>query len=270
MLFDRLPRLPAMPKVVQDLIVSLEDDAVDLGRLAEPVRHDPAVSACVLRLANSSYFGAHRKVGSIEDAVARIGFDALRTLVIATGLTGTFSDVKGLDLRPFWHRSLLTAGLARPLARAARLDGEFAYTAGLMHRLGEVLLELAWPDEAPEFERAIAGRSPADRVANETARFGVDHCAAGAELARSWQFPASIQNALAYYTDPLLPQAGPFAAIVALAEACAETVMAARRFEDLLEIVSKDVLERVVLDEEALLGVYEEAAQVLEDARRFI
>lgn len=269
-LFDRLPKLPALPRVVQDLILSLENEDVDLSRLAEPVRHDPAMSACVLRLANSSYFGAHRKVGSIEDAVARIGLDAMRTLVIATGLTGVFDGVKSVDLRPFWHCSLLTAGFARPLARVGRLDAEFAYTAGLMHRLGEVLLQLAFPEDALPALAQMASLSPAERTVNESAQFGVDHCMAGAELARRWQFPAAIQNALAHYADPLCPQAGPFAAIVAIASHCARGTLAGQNAPAVFAGLSAEVLERVVLDEDAILDVLEEAPHLLEDVKRFI
>ncbi|HEX5125883.1 MAG TPA: HDOD domain-containing protein, partial [Rhodocyclaceae bacterium] len=104
-LFASVPHLPSIPKVVQALIVSLNDDEADLSSLVNQVKQDQSLSARVLRLANSSYYGASYKIGAIEDAITLIGLNALRTLVIASGVAGAFVKVEGIDLKAFWRHS---------------------------------------------------------------------------------------------------------------------------------------------------------------------
>lgn len=269
-LFERIPDLPAMPKVMQDLVRTMGDDSADISDLADSVKHDPTLSARVLRMANSAYYGASRKIGAIEDAVTRIGLNALRTLVIASGMTTTFKAVPGVKLQPFWRHALLSAALARSIARRARIDVEFAYTAALMHRIGELLLHLASPAEAQALAAEFVDASPAERCEAERERLGADHCAAGAELARLWQFPAAIQNALGAYAYPLSKQASPFAAIVAIASICAQSVMEGMPSEDIATAMPAEWLEKIVLDRQTLSDILEDAPTMLAEAQAFI
>ncbi len=269
-LFERIPDLPAMPKVMQDLVRTMEDDSVDLSDLADTVKHDPTLSARVLRMANSAYYGATRKIGAIEDAVTRIGLNALRTLVIASGMTSTFKAVPGVKLQPFWRHALLSAALARSIARRARIDVEFSYTAALMHRIGDLLLHLAHPAEAQALAAEMADSTPAERCEAERERFGADHCAAGAELARLWQFPVAIQNALGAYAYPLSKQASPFAIVVAVSSACAQGLMEGVSGDALAEAVPAEWLEKLALDTEQLSTILDDGSAMLAEAQSFI
>lgn len=270
MLFERLSELPAIPKVVQNLIASMEDEEADIAGLALVVSHEPTLSARVLRLANSSYYGAQKKIGSIQEAVTRIGLNALRSLVITSGLTQAFKDVPGIALNEFWRHALLSAGFARGLARASHLDIEYAYTAALMHRIGALLLHLAFPEQADALAGSLAGASAAERCSAERKALGVDHCSAGAELARQWNFPLAIRNGLAAYAYPTSPQASPFAAIVALASQAATATLAGSDPEAILAEMPEEVIEKVVLDKETVLGVLEDGPELLRDASSFL
>ena len=206
-LFNALPALPMMPKVVQEVIQSLKDDSVNFGTLAAKVAQDQVISAKVLRLANSSHFGASRQIRTIDDAISLIGLNSLRTLVIASGVTGAFASVPGLDLKKFWRHSLMTANVARQVCRQRKVESETAYTAGLMHAIGELLIHLAFPQAAGDAAAMCHGRSVPERKGVEHTLIGLDHCQAGAELARRWNFPEVIQNAIQHYAEPLHPDA---------------------------------------------------------------
>lgn len=216
-LFDALPALPMMPKVVQDVIQSLKDDTANYSDLAAKVAQDQVISAKVLRLANSPHFGVSRQIKTIDDAISLIGLNSLRTLVIASGVTGAFTSVAGLDLKKFWRHSLLTALVARHICRLRKQESETAYTCGLMHPIGELLIHLAFPDAAAEVEAVCHGKSVPERVAVERARIGLDHALVGAELARRWNFPEVIQQAIHYYVEPLRKDAGPLSPTIYLA-----------------------------------------------------
>ncbi|MDP5239669.1 HDOD domain-containing protein [Uliginosibacterium sp. 31-16] len=214
-LFADLPRIPSMPRVVQDLIASLCKEDVDIGSLVAQVKLDQSLSVRVLAMANSSAFGASKRIGAIDQAVTMIGLVALRSLVIASGISRAFASVEGLDMPSFWRQSMICAGVARQLGKHQGVNREFAYTAGLMARLGQIIIHLGLPDVAARLDSSAAACSKA-LFEQERALLGLNHCEVGAELARRWNFPSTIQNALRWCAEPLAPEAGPLAAIVNL------------------------------------------------------
>ncbi len=216
-LFTSVPQLPSIPTVVQALIASLGDEDADIGSMVARIKQDQSLCARVLRLANSSYYGARHKVGAIDDAVTLIGLNALRTLVIASGITAAFAKVEGINLHSFWRHSMFTATLARDLGKMAGINGEFAYTAGLMHRIGQLLIDMAFPSVARDIAYDNHGMSVAELAATERQLLEFDHSEAGAELALRWNFPAVIRNALRWYITPLVDEACPYAGTVHLA-----------------------------------------------------
>ncbi len=217
-LFKNAPQLPSLPRVVSELIQSLGDDNADLSDIAAKLRHDPSLSARVLRLANSSHYGARRTIGAIDDAIAIVGLDTLRTLIIATGVAGAFKSVPNLDLSAFWSNALVVAGLARQIARkSGRVNCEVAYTAGLMHRIGVLLLHAGFPDEAAKVARNCNDITIGERAAIERTVLRVTHAEAGERLARHWNFPDDIATALRWYAEPTHDEANDCARVVMLA-----------------------------------------------------
>lgn len=221
---DVLARMPAIPRVVQELINSLNDDDADIGSLVARLRQDQVLSARILRLANSSYYHATRKVGAIDDAVVLVGLNALRTLVIASGVSGAFKDVPGVDLPAFWRHALLTALIARELARHAGLSPELAYTAGLMHRIGHLLICMTHPDHARQLASIGRDLSLAELVHTEHELTGTDHSEVGAMLTEHWNFPAVIRSALRDYPAADSEGASGHAAVLALAVMMAQGI----------------------------------------------
>lgn len=221
---DVLSRMPVIPRVVHELIHSLGDDEADLGLLVDQVRQDAVLSARILRLANSSYYHATRKVGAIDDAVVLVGLNALRTLVIASGVSGAFKEVPGVDLHAFWRHGLLTALIARELGRHARLSPELAYTAGLMHRIGHLLICMTRPEHAAQLAAIGRDLSLAELVATERELAGTDHAEVGALLTEHWHFPQVIQNALRDYCSASTDDANGYAGILALAVLMAQGI----------------------------------------------
>lgn len=215
--FDHIGQLPTVPSVVQELIASFDKDDIDVASLAAKVSKDQVISAKVLRLANTAHFGSPRQISSIEDAVIVLGFDKLRTLVIASGIAGMSIPIPAFDKVHYWRYSLNVANTAKQLAKMARQNGEVAFTAGLLHSIGQLLIHIAAPADAAAVEKLVA--SGASRTASEMNTFGFNHAEVGAELARRWNFPQIIQDAIRYHNDPLKQEPFlPIAALVHLAE----------------------------------------------------
>jgi HD-like signal output (HDOD) protein len=201
-LFAQTTRLPVVPKVAQALIQSLGKIDVAVGAISAQIGADPVISAKILRLANSAYFRASRTIASIDGAVQMLGFAMVRNLVVGCSMIDAFQKVPGLDLPRFWRCSVATACAARWLAQQTDEDADLAFTVGLMHGLGQLVLHTVVPDVMI----AIDARS--DPLAWERARVERDHLQydyadVSAELALSWKFPEAVAAQLREVTDPL-------------------------------------------------------------------
>ena len=163
-LFDHLHTLPSIPKVAQELIQQFDDPDSSIEDVARNLALDPVLSAKVLRLANSVRFRGVRPSTSIEGAAIRLGFDALRTLVLASAVTAAFRHNPSFDPRDFWQHSFDVASICRVLARQAGADPETAFTCGMLHSIGELLIRTAAPDIAVRIDAEQRAPVPADQA----------------------------------------------------------------------------------------------------------
>ncbi len=217
-LLSRVYDLPSIPKVVQDLMASFGSNSADAATISRNVQADPVIAAKVLRMANSVRYGAGRKVASLDSAIVMLGLDALKTLVVASGVTSTFEKIPGLDAREFWRDSFMVANICKLIAKNAHdLDPEEAFTCGLLHNIGIALMYMVNGDEMKEIEDQL--QADDDRTRLEREKFGYDNNAVGAELAKFWKFPDVIVQALANQGDPLASEPfSHYAVVIRLAE----------------------------------------------------
>ena len=195
--------LPSAPHVVSRL-VSLTDADADTRDLLAAIDRDPALTARILRTANSPFFAQTRSVTSVTRAVVVLGLPMIRNLTL--GLTvwdATTSHLTPQQARTLWEHSLAVAHAAQFLATRTRLcAGGDAFTAGLLHDVGKMILAKQFPDayrplltEAamtpllPESERAVVGH---------------DHAEIGALLFERWRLPKVLVDAVAHHHDPTL------------------------------------------------------------------
>jgi HD-like signal output (HDOD) protein len=209
--------LPNLPGVVQQLIESFENDNVSIDEIADIISADPVLSAKLLRLANSAYYGMPRQIASVSDAMAMLGFITVRTLVVSSGLTGSFKRLPGIDLQSFWINSLHVACLAKHWSRPIGLNREQVFTVGIMHRIGELILHQRLPEEMPAVEDG-AGLFDLHRFQVERRILGFSYAEAGAKLANHWHFPNAFTQSVLRTPEPLAnPQFDPVAGLIYLA-----------------------------------------------------
>lgn len=193
--------MPNIPKVVQELIQSFGDDGVDSTEIAAKLNKDQSMTAKVLRMANSSKYGGHRTVGSVNDAVVLLGFNALRTMVLASGLTSAFPTPEGFNIKEFWVRSFGVASLSKWIAKhAPDIDVEIAFTCGMIHDIGGLLTHILVNEQAQEIDRVV--EKGADRIEMEESHLGFNFTEAGSELAHRWKFPEDIVDGVKHQMSP--------------------------------------------------------------------
>ena len=216
-LFKQPQALPSAPEVAARLIATFGQDDVDVVAVARDIDRDPVMAAKVLQRANSAFFRLLRPVSTSRDALMVLGLNKVRALVINTALNDCFHAVGTLNLDRYWHHSLVAATLARYIAYPLRMDENLAFTAGLLHGIGELVLHAGLPEAMTEIDRELDLLDPR-RAAMEQQVLGFSHADAGAELARRWHFPQRLVDALAQQVSPLeAPQPEPLAALVHLA-----------------------------------------------------
>jgi HD-like signal output (HDOD) protein len=221
--------LPMIPRVVQRLLAALRDPDVDARTIGESLSQDPVLSAKVLRLANSSFFGGQRSMSSIDAAVALIGIQALNRLVMACGVSSAFKAIPGIDMPTFWRDALIAATAANKLAARIEADAEEAYVCGLLHATGHLILCQTYPEIADLMFTGFAVARGAELATIEAGAFGIDHPSVGAIWAETIGFPQPVVETIRNATQPAAPSDKPLD--LALRGACALASSVANKAE---------------------------------------
>lgn len=198
-----LDKVPPLPGAVLELLRSLNDEDINTAGLAKKIGQDPALSARVLKVVNSPFYGLAGQVSSLPEAVMVLGFSSVRNLAMAASLTGGFPmhAQGGADPRRLWRHSFCCALSAQALAPPARVDAEAAFTAGLLHDIGRVALLAAFPERFAAVLEAHK-QEGVDFNAAELAVLGFSHAAFGARLLERWRLPATLVHAVEFHHQP--------------------------------------------------------------------
>jgi HD-like signal output (HDOD) protein len=194
--------LPSAPKVIRKLMDTFNQDDVDTMYAASLIEDDPVLTAKLLKTANSAFFGLHRSVTNAKDAIQVMGLIKVRALVIAASLGDSFHRVGGVNLNQFWRYSLNSANLSRYIALPIKIDESTAFTAGLVHGIGELMMHAGMPEAMLDLDRSIP-MLDLKRARAEQGMFGYSYADVGAALAKEWRFPKKM-------IDAILHQAAPF------------------------------------------------------------
>lgn len=191
-----LKSLPPFPLVAQRTLLLLNQPEVSIQELVDIVKFDPAITANILRISNSAYFGLRREIHSLHQALLLLGTQELLKIIIASGATrifsrptpGYFTERLGL-----WRHSVSVALMADLLARELTLpERAMSFTAGLLHDIGKVLLSLYVDQKFTEIMAAVEGQGISFQSAEKTV-LGIDHAQLGGEMARMWDFPDRLR-----------------------------------------------------------------------------
>lgn len=206
---DALPTPPIVFTEIQNILDNPNASAVDIASI---LQEDASISAKVLRLINSAYYGLANAVESIRQAVVIVGVEGIKNLVLTASVFETFSK-KQIDPEfqdYFWRHSLATAFGARLMARnlggGSGIDAESGFSAGLLHDIGKMVISVYMPDEHDRIKNSKSSRPNISDHVFEGEILGYNHTQVGAVLGDNWRLPDKLVEAIEFHH---FPQAGP-------------------------------------------------------------
>jgi putative nucleotidyltransferase with HDIG domain len=197
--------LPAMPSSITEVISACDDHDMTVGQLSQVILRDQSLTASILKLGNSAFYGHARRVTTVTEAVVLLGFSAIKSLAISSHTSRLLSGALpgyGLRAGELWRHSIAVAFTARRLAVEVKLAPvEEAFVAGLLHDIGKTILSGYMENAFDEVTRiAQERRLPFHEVEREL--LGFDHAELGAAVARAWSFPDELEEAIRRHHSP--------------------------------------------------------------------
>lgn len=186
------PNLPSLPAVAMEILELTDDPNVPIKKIAGVVQRDQALAAKVLKTVNSSFYGLSKRCASIDRAMAYLGMNTVKSLVLGFSLVDVAKVTEGtdFDLMGHWRRALLGATAARTIAEQTRAcDPDEAFTAGLFQDIGVLACFAALKND---YTSVVAGAVHSKWEAAERDSLGFTHVEVGGELAKKWKLPESI------------------------------------------------------------------------------
>jgi len=198
--------LPTIGAVAARVVRLAADPDMDFRAVGRIIEQDPALAARVLRVANSPYYGVPGRVGTVERAVALLGFSQIRNIALSLSLISDLSrwgdGEEAFRWDRFWEHSVGCAYFSEALARQAGLPASGGeYAGGLLHDVGKILLGHHFPREFQEALR-LAARERQGLLEAERRVFGTDHAEVGGWLAAKWSFPPDLLASIRHHHAP--------------------------------------------------------------------
>ena len=212
--------LPSMPEQYQKIMEEMQSDDPSLQKVGQIIETDVAMSAKILQLVNSAFFGLARHLSSPAEAAMYLGVDVLKSLVLTTGVFSQFEkdNIDAAALKRIWDSSNEVGPLAKEIATQQSdqsVVSDYALMGGLMADIGKLVIASNYPDKFRAIEQGIADSGKRDFEVEQEV-IGHSHCDIGAYLVGLWGLPNPVVECVAYHHSPMSCVASGFSALTAV------------------------------------------------------
>jgi putative nucleotidyltransferase with HDIG domain len=219
---DRISDLPTLPTVAMEINRLLQDVNAPIEKLVDMLEKDQSMVLKILRLVNSSFYGFRSKISNLRHAVTLMGYSTVQHAVVTVAVIDsrkTETTLKGFDITSFWTHSLSVGVMCRHLAAQTKLTvPNEAFTAGLIHDIGKVVLVSHFPEVFVDLMETVA-KDEITFYAAEKAGDTYPHNLIGSNLARRWMLPQPLDLAIRHHHGDIAQNMdGTFAGLVAIAD----------------------------------------------------
>lgn len=255
-------QLFSLPDIYFQISEMISDPRFSVKDIGQIIGKDPALSARLLKIVNSSIYGFQSRVDRVSRAVTIIGAEELKNLIFATSVVTKFRAIPTelVDMTDFWLRSIKCSVIAKNLAvECSVLHGERLFLAGLLHDIGSLVFYHKLPEKSLE---VLMEAKHDRRLVPELEQkiIGFTHAELGSVLIKTWGFPESLYETLAYYLNPESTQVHKLDTyLLNLASRLADISLYGESVEDVLTKYSSGALSIMRINEEQITHAMEEA-----------
>lgn len=205
-LISRMQQVPSMPKLYMRIVEKLEDPEIGLDEIGDVIAKDIGMTAKILNLVNSSFFGLGREISKPAEAVSHLGAETIKSLVLSVHAFSQFEtgEMRGFSAENLWRHSQNTAGMAKAIAQMEDAEQKVideAFVAGLLHDIGKLILVSNFPSEYCQVLQTGRVGTLALVTAEENT-FGANHAEVGGYLLGLWGLPVPIVEAISLHHNP--------------------------------------------------------------------
>lgn len=266
-----LDDLPPLPKVAQLILHEISDENVDIKKLSNVIEMDPGLVARIVGLANSAFFAPAEKIYTVTDAIIKIlGLNTVKSLVLSILMASPFqgSKCKGFRLDAYWYIAVMSATIVRklvPMIRAPQeeVDPAIAYTSGLLHNIGLLVLVHCFSDEMGKVFAQESNFISKDFLQIEEDIISLTHSDAGAILSRKWHVPEAM--AIVIENNQNLNFTGEFEKITLLTGIASKIAYQLYDKQHNVRIDDKSILKKLSLDSSHITRVIKDVVAQREE-----
>lgn len=268
-LVEKVDEIPVFPQTIHDIIKLIEDSEAGAKDVERVIIKDQGLTAKILKLANSSYYGLSRNIKSVSEATVLLGFQAIKSMVMATSVGKVFDKALpgyALGKEELWRQSQVCAITARVVAKKCRFPkADQAYTAGLLRDLGKVILDHYMTSQYELIvEEVLASKKTFLEVEQDI--LGYDHGQVGARIAEKWHLPEELVEAIQMHHTPEKASVNPkMTAMVHVADVIVMMMGLHLGIDGMAYSFSQEAMALLKLDEVAIEEIMSEVADIISD-----
>jgi len=265
--------MPALPQVVNDIMSLTENPNSTIQDIERTVLKDQGLTARILRLANSAHYGYPRRISTISEASVLLGFQAIRSIALTASVNGLLvKEVEGyrLEENELWRQSQSTAIVARYISKKVRFAKiDQAYVAGLLRDIGKVIVNYYLNEHFTQIMSTIENENVSFLDAEEKV-LGFNHGQVGSEVAKKWNLPEELIEAIEYHHTPeKATKNKKLTAIVHVADAIVMAMGIGLGADGMVYHLSEEALNILGIDEGMLEQLIADASDLLVDEDAF-
>lgn len=205
-LIDKVSNFPSLPSVVSRVLAITADKDSSVENLLEVITLDPSLTASILKISNSAFFGQVRKVSTLKQAISVLGMTEIQNVVVAKAVFNNFKTLNGGGdyiggMRAFWTHSFICGLSAKILSSQSGLAPEDLFISGLIHDIGKLVIHMTLPGEYLKILDSH-DTNPCRFFKSEHQVLGVSHDEIGLILLKRWMFPENLVKAVGFHHTP--------------------------------------------------------------------
>ncbi len=272
-ILDEAETIPALPDIVNKVLEEIENPNSNAKDMEKIISNDPVLTAKVLKMSNSAYYGYSREIVTLSEAVIILGIDTLKSLVIAASAFKSLNkdfDGYGLSKGDLWRHSLATALGARLIAKQKNLpNGEKFFVAGLLHDIGKILLTKYIGEFFDAIKELVKMRDLSFDVAEKDV-LGFNHSDVGAEVANYWKLPSLFSDVTKFHHTPDLcnTENKQFVEIVHIADVLSYKLKIGIGFDGAYYKSNNSVFQKYGIDKKAVDAISSKISNSIKDFER--